>query len=264
MSVIVPTLNEALNLPHVLPRIPRWVFETIIVDGASNDATRDVARELLPACTIVTEPRRGKGRALRTGFERARGDIIVMLDADGSTAPEEMGVFVRLLVAGADFVKGSRFLQGAGTSDMDRLRRAGNGVLTLLTRLLFGGRYSDLCYGYAAFWRRLLPVLALDADGFEIETQMNIHALRANLLIVEVPSFEETRIAGASHLSTFRDGARVLRTILSERFARRRFPAKTRPEPPRRALFRTGVEGMLGTPDPPRFGPDEELQTSRS
>jgi glycosyltransferase involved in cell wall biosynthesis len=216
VSVVIPALNEARNLPHVLPRIPPWVHEIILVDGASTDGTVDVARQLCPTIRIVRQQGRGKGAALRSGFAAVTGDIIVMLDADGSTDPAEMGMFVRMLGNGADFVKGSRFLQGAGTADMELYRRLGNAVLTMMVRVLFGGRYSDLCYGYNAFWTRFLPLLELDGDGFEIETMMNVRALRAGLRVVEVHSFEAERIHGTSNLRTVPDGWRVLKTIVNE------------------------------------------------
>jgi glycosyltransferase involved in cell wall biosynthesis len=224
VSVVIPTLNEAQNLPHVLPRIPHWVHEVIIVDGHSKDRTVEVARALYPAVRIVMQQGKGKGDALRAGFHAATGDIIVMLDADGSMSVTELPHFVGALFAGADFVKGSRFLQGGGTDDMEFYRKAGNWGLTLLVRLLFGGRFSDLCYGYNAFWKRVVPQLELDADGFEIETMMNVRALRAGLRIAEVPSFESNRIHGISNLQTIPDGWRVLKTIFRERFLRRQQP----------------------------------------
>lgn len=217
ISAIIPTLNEEANLPHVLPRIPAAVDEVILVDGLSTDRTIEVARELIPDIKVVMQEGRGKGAALRSGFAAATGDIIVMLDADGSTAPEEIPSFVHALLGGADFVKGSRFLHGAGTSDMPFHRRMGNATFVRMVRWLYGGQYTDLCYGYNAFWRRVLPVLDLDGDGFEIETMMNIRALRAGLRIVEVPSFEDRRVMGVGRLRTIPDGWRVLRTIWSER-----------------------------------------------
>jgi glycosyltransferase involved in cell wall biosynthesis len=217
VSVVIPTIDEARNLPFVLPRIPTWVSEVIIVDGESTDGTPAVARSLLPSVRVLSEPRRGKGAALRAGFAAATGDIIVTLDADGSTDPAEIPLFVSCLVSGADYVKGSRFLQGGGTSDMDALRRTGNWMLRGLVRAAFGGRYSDLCYGYNAFWRRVLPVLEGDADGFEIETLMNVRVLAAGMRVAEIPSYEAARIHGLSNLRTFRDGARVLRVIIRER-----------------------------------------------
>jgi glycosyltransferase involved in cell wall biosynthesis len=231
VSVIVPALNEASNLPHVLPRIPPWVHEVILVDGGSADRTVEVARALLPQVRVVAQERPGKGAALQAGFRASTGDIIATLDADGSTDPAELPAFVGCLLAGADFVKGTRFMQGGGTEDMGAVRQGGNWVLRQLVRVAFGGRYSDLCYGYNAFWRRALPVLSGDADGFEIETLMNVRALAAGMRVVEVPSFEARRIHGLSKLSTWQDGYRVLRTIARERLevrARRRGVASRR------------------------------------
>ncbi len=226
VSVVIPTLNEEPNLSFVLPMISPWIDEVIIVDGRSTDRTLEVARELLPEVHIVHQPGKGKGDALRAGFAAARGDLIIMLDADGSTDPREIPAFVGALASGADFAKGTRFAQGAGTADMSLLRRVGNLGFVWLARLLFGGRFSDMCYGYIAFWRRVLPLLELDSDGFEIETQMNLQALRARLRVVEVPSYERSRIHGTSNLRTFPDGWRVLKTLYRE-WRRPRKPRST-------------------------------------
>lgn len=218
ISVLVPTLNEAENLRHVLPAIPAMVDEVVIIDGCSTDDTVAVARELRPDIKIVVEPRPGKGRALCTGFRASTGDIIVTIDADGSTDPREIPRFVEALLSEADFAKGSRFMHGGGTDDMELLRRAGNWALMRLVRASFGGQYSDLCYGYNALWRDVLPyVLDEDIEGFEIETHLNVRVLTAPIVVREVPSFEHARIHGNSNLRTFRDGWRVLRTIVSER-----------------------------------------------
>lgn len=216
ISLIIPAKNEAKNLPHVLPFIPQDVDEVILVDGKSTDGTVEVARSLRPDIRVVTQTGKGKGNALRAGFAAARGDIIVMIDADGSTDPREMPVFVSTLMAGADFVKGSRFMQGGGSADITSLRKFGNWGLTTLVKLMYGGNFTDLAYGYAAFWRRILPPLELDGEGFEIETMMNVRALRSGVRVAEVPSFEAERIHGQSNLNTFRDGWRVLKTIMRE------------------------------------------------
>jgi glycosyltransferase involved in cell wall biosynthesis len=220
VSVIVPAMNEETNLPHVLPGIPDWVHEVILVDGRSTDRTIEVATALRDDVVIVKQKGAGKGDALIAGFNAATGDIIVTVDADGSMAGIEIHAYVGALMAGADYVKGSRFMQGGGTSDMEFVRMAGNLALVNLTRLAFGGRYTDLCYGYNAFWRECLDELRPDADGFEIETQLNVRALKANLRIVEVPSFEARRVNGTSNLRTWPDGWRVLVTIITERLRR--------------------------------------------
>ncbi len=216
VSVVIPALNEAENLPHVLPFIPNWVDEVILVDGHSHDGTVEVACRLLPEIRIVQQGGRGKGDALQSGFIAATGDIIVMLDADGSTDPTEIPAFVSALLTGADFAKGSRFAQGGGTADMPHYRKLGNMCFVFMVRLLFGGSYSDLCYGYNAFWADVLPAIHLDAAGFEVETTMNVRALRAGLKVVEVPSYEDKRIYGAGRLKTLPDGWRVLKTIVRE------------------------------------------------
>lgn len=221
VSVVIPALNEAENLPHVLPQIPVWVDEVLLVDGNSTDGTPEVARRLLSKVRIVRQEGPGKGAALRTGFAAATGDIIVMMDADCSTDPAEIPLYCAALLSGAEFVKGSRFLQGGGTSDMELHRMLGNWAFVVAVRVLFGAKYTDLCYGYNAFWRHVLPALELDGDGFEIETMMNLRALRAGLRVAEIPSFEFRRKFGTSRLRAIPDGWRVLKTILRERFARR-------------------------------------------
>jgi glycosyltransferase involved in cell wall biosynthesis len=221
ISVVIPTLNEARNLPHVFAKLPSGLEEIILVDGNSCDGTVEVARELFPAVRIVGQTRRGKGNALSCGFAASRGDIIVTLDADGSADPREIPRFVEALQDGADFAKGSRFLDEGGSDDITFLRSLGNRFLGGLVNLLFGTRYTDLCYGYNAFWSHCLPHIRVDCDGFEVETLINIRAARAGLAITEVPSYEKTRIYGKSNLNAVRDGFRVLRIIIRERVRRR-------------------------------------------
>jgi glycosyltransferase involved in cell wall biosynthesis len=232
VTVVIPTLNEARNLPHVFPRLPEGLHEVIVVDGHSVDDTLAIARLLRPDVRVITQNRCGKGNALACGFSAATGDIIAMLDADGSADPAEIPLFVSALLDGADFAKGTRFAHGGGSSDITRLRRLGNRMLSGLVNALCHTKYSDLCYGYNAFWRRHVPALGLDAestapagsnmrlwgDGFEVETLINIRVARAGLVVKEVASYEYSRIHGVSNLNVLSDGMRVLRTILAERY----------------------------------------------
>jgi len=219
---VIPARNEARNISWVLKNMPLDVDEVVLVDGRSTDLTIEVALAIRPDTVVVQDDAPGKGCAIRKGIETATGDFVVMLDADGSMDPTEIGRFIEPLRDGHDLVRGSRFLPGGGTSDMSRLRSAGNGGLLLLTRILYGVKRSDLCYGYAAFRRTKILALDLSATGFEIEAQLFLRAERAGLAVAEVPSFEAMRRAGTSNLHTFRDGWRVLRTIFAER---RRAPA---------------------------------------
>ena len=233
VTVVVPTRNEARNLEVVLPAIAAVrpaVHEIIVVDGHSIDDSVETAQRVLPWVRAITQTRKGKGNAMACGFAAATGDVIVMFDADGSADPAEIPAFVAALVAGADFAKGSRFAPGGGSDDITLLRRTGNAGLNGVANALFGTSYTDLCYGYNAFWADLLPLLDLPdpttpappdgmlwGDGFEIETVLNCRIAAAGLRITEVPSVERQRIFGRTNLRTFTDGTRVLRTLAAER-----------------------------------------------
>ena len=149
------------------------------------------------------------------------GNLVVMLDADGSADPAEIPRFVAALEAGADFAKGSRYMEGGGSADITRLRSLGNSVLSGTANALHGTHFTDLCYGYNAFWARCLPFISLDVPGFEVETLINLRMASAGMKITEVPSYEKERISGVSNLKTFRDGFRVLGTIFKEGRRRR-------------------------------------------
>ncbi len=218
ISVVIPVRNEAQNLYYILPRIPSIVSEVILVDGHSSDDTIAVAKQLLPTIRVIEQKANGKGDAVRLGFMACTGDIVVMLDGDGSTDPQEIPRFVQALLGGNDFAKGSRFIAGGGSTDISLLRRMGNYTLCQLVNLLFWIRFSDLCYGYNAFWRNCLESIELDSSGFEVETQISLRIHKARLKIIEVPSMEHPRIYGQSNLRTFRDGWRVLKTIVKERY----------------------------------------------
>ena len=168
---------------------------------------------------IVPQTGRGKGNALADGFAVCTGEIIVALDADGSTDAAEIPRFVAALCNGADFVKGSRFAQGGSSTDITPIRSLGNRALNAFVNALYGTHYTDLCYGYNAFWARCLPYMRVDCDGFEVETLINVRIAKAGLVVHEVPSYEHPRLHGSSNLHAVRDGSRVLRTIVLERLS---------------------------------------------
>lgn len=217
VSLVIPVRNEARNIAWVLEQITDDVDEIILVDGGSTDATLITACRARPDVRVVDQEGVGKGSALRTGFMAATGDIIVMMDADGSMLPQEIRHYLHFLSNGYDFVKGSRFIAGGGSLDITRLRRLGNRFLLAVFNSLYDAELTDLCYGFCAFHRRYLEHLGLAATGFEIEAEMTVQAVHSGLRIAEVPSLELPRRTGKSNLHVVRDGTRVLVTVLRGR-----------------------------------------------
>ncbi len=197
VSVVVPTLNEAANVGWALSRLPAGIDEVVLVDGRSTDGTVEAALRVRPDIKVVLETRPGKGAALRAGFAAANGDYVVMIDADGSMHPEEIALYVAYLEAGYDFVKGSRFMLSGGSADMTQVRRTGHWPLLAFVKWGFRVRFTDLCYGFCGFRRSCLPALRLSADGFEIESELILRAVRARLRIAEVPTWELPRLSGS-------------------------------------------------------------------
>lgn len=221
VSIVIPAMNEAANLRTLLPLLP-VACEIIVVDGRSHDGTLDVARDVRPDALILTQRGHGKGDALLTGLAAASGDIIVTLDADGSTDPAEVPRFLVPLLEGADFAKGSRRMKGGGSADLTPVRMFGNAGLRTCFNLLYRRSFTDLCYGYNAFWRHCLQYIPENAVGFEFETSVHVAMALAPIRVVEVASYEHSRWSGSSNLRPLRDGWRVLRTIARGRSDLRR------------------------------------------
>ncbi len=226
--MIIPTLNEEANLPLVLEGLPD-VDEVIVVDGGSDDDTVAVAREVRPDAIVVQQTRTGKGNALACGFEACTGDIVITLNGDGTTDPGEIPRYVDALLAGAEVAHGSRYRDGGGNLDERRLDRLGARTLNRIVNALFGTRFTDLGYGYNAYWRTLVPVLDLPApklpgrraatvwgDGPEIEPLINIRMAAQGLRVVEVASVGYPRIHGTRQRRPAHECALALRTTLSE------------------------------------------------
>jgi len=216
VTVVIPTSMRGPISPTSSSGVPAWIDEVIIVDGHSTDDTVEVAKSVRPDITVIFQNGRGKGNAIIGGIEAATSDVVVLLDADGSTDPADIPRFVAALRTGADFAKGTRFVMGGGSADLTPLRRFGSKAFAKFVNRLFGSNYTDVLYGYNAFWRRCMNDLNIDCDGFEVEPLLAIRALRSNIRVVEVPSFEPKRLSGISKLHAARDGMRILRMILGE------------------------------------------------
>lgn len=216
ISVVIPTLNEAQNIKHVFPDIPEIVDEIVVVDGNSNDGTIDEIMKFRNDVKIIVEKPCGKGAAIKTGFERAKGDLIVMMDADGSHDPKEIPRLLEPVLDGYDVAKGSRMIHGGGSDDITPFRKLGNMAFVSMVNLMYGANYTDLCYGYLAFKREALERLHCTSKGFEIETEQSILMKKVGLRVKEVPSFEARRKNGDSNLKSFRDGWKILNVIVKE------------------------------------------------
>lgn len=220
VTALICTYNEVANLPHVLPPIPEVVDEVLMIDGHSTDETVAVARRLRPGIRVLEQPGTGKGPALRYGVEQASGDIIVTLDADGETDPLELPRFLEALLAGADWIKGSRFHNGWGSKPPHRV--FGNWVIAKMCNLLYGTRFTDVCCGYNAFWRRVPDKVDLwAADGWNYEPLLVARLLRAGCDVRELGYRYRGRLSGDSKLPNWQQGLRAIWVLVRERFRSR-------------------------------------------
>ena len=218
ITALFCTKNEEENLIHILPRIPEWVDEILIIDGHSDDKTVGVAKELCPRAKVLQQFHDGKGEALRYGIEQASGDIVVTLDADGSTNPEDMIDFITPLKNGYDYAKGSRFLKMI-PHKKPLHRIIGNWIITMTFDVLFFRRYTDFCCGYNAFWKSSINrVNLVSFSYFADEPLINCRVRKSGLKVIEVACIDEGRIGGESKSPSWRQGFGAIKTILRERF----------------------------------------------
>jgi glycosyltransferase involved in cell wall biosynthesis len=216
VSVVIPCLDEAETIVECVTRAQGVLEETglagevIVVDNGSTDGSGDLARAA--GATVVEEPRRGYGSAYLAGLDVARGDYIVMVDADLTYDFREIPRFVHELDNGAQLVVGNR-MQSIKPGAMPLLSRLGNPLLSGFLNVLHRTNIRDVHCGMRAIRRDLLPVLNLRTVGMEFASEMVIRATRERLDVREVPIELHPRV-GDSKLSPFRDGWRHLRVIL--------------------------------------------------
>ncbi|HVL86631.1 MAG TPA: glycosyltransferase family 2 protein [Candidatus Thermoplasmatota archaeon] len=227
ISVVIPALNEEEGIGGVIDQIPSkelasrgFAVEIVVVDGESTDRTREVARSR--GARVIVEPRRGYGRAYKTGFERARGEILVTADADLTYPVEQIPALVdELERESLDFLTTDRFArmrEGA----MSRKHRIGNWVLSTAMRVLFLTRVRDSQSGMWVLRRSALPRLSLTSDGMAYSEEIKIEAF-SKLRAREVPIEYRSRV-GEVKLNSWKDGLRNLGFLFRKRFG------LTRPE----------------------------------
>jgi hypothetical protein len=220
VSLLIPARNEAENIAVLLDKLAAilpGMAEITVIDGGSMDATVHVATAL--GATVVPQKGTGKGDALRQAFEADHaGDIVVIMDADGSNRPEEVPQLIAAIVNGADIAKGSRFLKGGGSTDLSYIRKIGNKFFTSIVNHAWSGEYTDLCYGFMAFRQDALHKLRpfLESTNFQIETEICIKARKLGLKVVEIPSIELKRRYGTPKLRGFHDSLSIAKVMLRE------------------------------------------------
>jgi glycosyltransferase involved in cell wall biosynthesis len=214
---VIPCLNEAGSIARCVTDAlaavdgEGWAGEVIVADNGSDDRSSELARDA--GALVVHEPRRGYGSAYRAGFAAARGDYIVMADADLTYDFGDIPRFVEKLDGGADLVMGDR-MSGIQPGAMPWLHRyIGNPVLTGILNLFFRTGVRDAHCGMRAVRRSALPRLDLRTTGMEFASEMVIRAGKERLAIEEIPIHYHPR-EGESKLSSFRDGWRHLRFLL--------------------------------------------------
>jgi glycosyltransferase involved in cell wall biosynthesis len=221
VSLIIPCLNEAPNLPFVLGGIPRIpdILEVLLVDGGSSDNSVSVAQMIRSDIRVIEQCGRGKGDAILTGAREARGEWIMVLDADGSHRPEEITSYIAKIKEGYDLVKGSRYLPEGGTRDNTWDRALLTKITYAVANFLWGTKFTDIGYGMFIVNRQKFLDLSLRARRLDLEYELMIRAVRGGWKILEIPSLEERRQYGRSHLSYVTDGWLILKTILCSGFS---------------------------------------------
>jgi dolichol-phosphate hexosyltransferase len=226
VTIVIPTINEEKGIGKTIDQIPRpedLDIEIMVVDTDSTDKTKEVARS--KGATVINESRRGYGRAYKTGFEKAKGEIVVTLDADCTYPAETVPELVRtLLKDDLDFITTNRFAK-MKKGAMSRKHRFGNWVLNVTTRLLFGVKIKDSQSGMWVFKRSILPKIELVSDGMPMSEELKIEAYKKGFKCAELPIEYRPRV-GEVKLSSWKDGWKNFKFLWSKRFGKARSRSK--------------------------------------
>lgn len=213
VTILLPAKNEEDGIEATFDALPvqrlaqlGYPVEILVADGKSHDRTRDVA--LAHGARVVQQLGSGKGRGVRTALDVAKGEYVVMLDADSTYPARAIPAFVATLEEGYDVVMGSRFQGRIADGAMKPVNRIGNMALSGLASVLYGRRCTDVCTGMWAFRRELVRGLGLTSTHFEVEAELFARSAMANLRIAELPITYGCR-AGETKLGSVKDGLRI-------------------------------------------------------
>ena len=219
-TLVLLTLDEIEGITALFDQIP-WdaADESFVVDGGSTDGTREFLSE--KGIQLIGQEKKGRGEAFRIAFAEAKGDVLCFFSPDGNEDPSDIPRLFAAVEAGADLAIARRFGKDARNEEDDLklpFRAWANRAFTWMANLLFnhGSYVQDAINGYRAITRSAFDKLAVDAQGFLIEYQMTIRAMKLGLKITEVPTIESKRIGGQSTASSIPTGFRFLRGLLRE------------------------------------------------
>ena len=226
-TVLIPTYNEKDNIGEVLAGVKKQgVDEILVVDGYSTDGTRELVVKL--GYTPVLQEGKGLGEAIKTGIKRASGDIIIIVDADGSHAVSDINKLTAKINEGYDLVVASRYISGPRLKGLFRrqsssyddtfIRELGNRMFTWMARTFYGVPAHDILMGFKAFRRSIFEKVVLIETGQQFDAEIMIKAQKAGYKITEIPTIEYKRKSGESKLSVPYHGFKVLWVIIRELF----------------------------------------------
>ncbi|MDB2106225.1 MAG: glycosyltransferase family 2 protein [Clostridium sp.] len=216
IAVLVPCYNEELTIGNVIEDFKNVIPEAdiYVYDNNSTDRTALIAKE--KGAIVIPEYRQGKGNVVRSMFRQIEADCYIMVDGDDTYPAKDALRLAKLIIDGkADMAIGDRLSSTYFTENKRAFHNFGNKLVRLLINKIFKNEIKDIMTGCRAFSRRFVKSFPVLSNGFEIETEMSIHALDKRFLISEIPiSYRDRPEGSESKLSTFSDGYKVLKTIL--------------------------------------------------
>ena len=210
---VIPTLNESNTVAEVVSKAKQFAYRVIVVDGFSEDDT--IKRAMEAGAEVIYQEGIWKGLALRTVFNKIKEDVYVIIDGDATYNALEMGKIIQPIIKGeVDMVIGSRLKGTIQVGSISRKNMFGNKLINFLINLLFHGKITDSQSGFRAMSRKAVENMNLSSNGFEIETEMTIKALKQGLRIRDIPITYVRRTGSQSKLNSFKAGSRILNTII--------------------------------------------------